>query len=168
MTHIRRAIAVIKLLRIRPHLRWAFAYDELAELAEQELNFHYEASSIRRMRKRLRSQKVYVPEVFSRYSTRRVLVSEFIHASLMADVLELGHKDPAAVNRWFTENNIVPRFVARRLINTMLRQMLEHNLYHGDPNPLHIVLLRDSRIAFIDFTATTFTEREYLENTGCS
>lgn len=163
LTHIRRTVAVIKLLRIRRHLRWDFAYDELAELAEKELNFHYEASSIRRMRKRLRSQKVYVPELFSRYCTKRVLVTEFIHASLMGDLLHLAATDPEAAQRWFADNNIVPRFVARRLINTALRQILEHNLYHGDPNPWHIVLLRDSRIAFIDFPATTFTEREYLE-----
>ncbi|MCC7181223.1 MAG: hypothetical protein IT177_22790, partial [Acidobacteria bacterium] len=30
-------------------------------------------------------------------------------------------------------------------------------------NPRHIVLLRNSRLALIEFTATTFTEREYLE-----
>jgi ubiquinone biosynthesis protein len=163
LAHIRRAIQVIKLLRIRLHLRWDFAMDEITELMSQELNFHYEASAIRRMRKKLRSQQVYVPELFRRYSTRRVLVTEFVHAALMADVIQLQTEDPARLNAWLNENNIVLRTVARRLINTLLRQTIEHNLYHGNPNPWYIVLLRDSRIAFIDFSTTIFTEREYLE-----
>ena len=53
--------------------------------------------------------------------------------------------------------------MARRLIFSTYRQILEQNLYHGDLNPSHIVLLRDNRIALVEFTATTFTEREYLE-----
>ncbi len=163
LVHIRRAVAVIRLFRIRLHLRWDFAMDEISELMAQELNFYYEASSIRRMRRRLRTQKVYVPELFGRYSTRRVLVTEFVHATLMADVIKLQREDPARLDAWLTENNIVPRIVARRLTNSMLRQTLEHNLYHGNPNPWNIVLLRDSCVAFIDFTSTTFTEREYLE-----
>ena len=163
LTHIRRVVALLKLLRIQRHLRWDFAYEELTELAEQELNFHYEASSIRRIRKRLRGQKIYVPQLFGRYSTRRVLVTEFIHAVLLADLLAVKDMDAEIVDRWLTENNVVPRLVGRRLINTLLRQILEHNLYHGDPNPSHVVLLRNSRVALIDFTTTTFTEREYLE-----
>ncbi|HEV3057814.1 MAG TPA: AarF/UbiB family protein [Vicinamibacterales bacterium] len=160
---IGRVVKLIALLRFRPHLRWDFALDELRDLTSQELNFHYEASAIRRMRKRLRRQKVYVPRVFSRYTTERVLVTEFIHAALMADVIKIQDRDPVRLDAWFTENNIDPRLLARRLIDSILRQILEHNLYHGDLAPSHIVLLRDSRVALIDFTMTTFTEREYLE-----
>ena len=160
---IRRVVRAIELVRFRPHLHWEFAFDELREVASQELNFQYEASAIRRMRRRLRGQKVYVPKVFGRYVTRGVIVTEFIHAALMADVIALDRADPARVEAWVAANNIDPRLVARRLIDSIFRQILEHNLYHGDLSPGHLVLLRDSRIALIDFTMTTFTEREYLE-----
>jgi ubiquinone biosynthesis protein len=163
LRHIAVVVAIIRAVRYRPYLRWDFALDELREVTSQELNFHYEASSIRRMRKRLRGRKVYVPEVFSRYCTRRVLVTEFIHAALMADILHLQTKDPARLSIWLTENNVDPGLLARRLINSILRQILDDNLYHGDLGPTRIVVLRDSRIALIDFPLTFFTEREYLE-----
>jgi ubiquinone biosynthesis protein len=163
LAHIRRIVTLIKWLRIRPHLLWDFAFDELKEQTTQELNFHYEASAIRRMRKALKGQKIEVPELFARYSTRRVLVTEFIHAALMSDLVALQDTDPVRLAAWLSENNVEPRRVARRLIFSTYRQILEQNLYHGDLNPRHIVLLRDSRLALIEFTATTFTEREYLE-----
>jgi ubiquinone biosynthesis protein len=40
--------------------------------------------------------------------------------------------------------------------------LFEDNLYHGDLRPDNIVLLRDSRVALIDFRTVQFTEREYL------
>src|SRR5690606_36987519 len=43
------------------------------------------------------------------------------------------------------------------------RQIFEHNLYHGNPAPEHIVLLRDNHVSLLEFTNTIFTEREYLE-----
>ena len=163
LRHIGWVVRLIKLLRIRLHLLWDFGMDELREQITQELNFHYEASAIRRMRKRLKGERIYVPELFRRYSSRRVLVTEFIHAALMADVVRQAQEDPGGLQAWFTENEIVPRRVARRLIFSVYRQILEHNLYHGDLSPGHIVLLRQSRLALIEFTSTTFTEREYLD-----
>lgn len=163
LVHIRRVVTVVRWLRIRPHLLWDFAFDELKEHTAQELNFHYEASAIRRMRKALRGQKIHVPQLFGRYCSRRVLVTEYIHAALASDVLHLEDADPQRLRAWLTENHIEPRRLARRLIFSLYRQILEHNLYHGDLNPRHLVLLRDSRVALIEFTASTFTEREYLD-----
>lgn len=163
LAHIRRIVRLIRWLRIRPHLLWDFAFDELREQTTQELNFQYEASAIRRMRRALRGQKMKAPAVFRRYSARRVLVTEFIHAALMADVVAVGIRDADRRDAWLHENGIELRRVARRLIFSVYRQILEQNLYHGDLNPWHIVLLRDNRLALIEFTATTFTEREYLE-----
>lgn len=162
LKHISRLVRLIIWLRIRPHLLWEFALDELREQTNQLVNLHYEASAIRRMRKRLRGQRVKVPELFPRYCGRRVLVTEFIHAALMADVLGLMQTDPARLDQWLTENNIEPRRVGRRLIFSTLRQILEQNLYHGDPSPWHLVLLRDSTVALIEFTSATFSELEYL------
>ena len=163
LSHIRRIVTLIRWLRIRPHLLWDFAFDELNDQTAQELNFQYEASAMRRMRRALRGQKIDLPTLFRRYCTRRVLVTEFIHAALMADVIALGRTDPERRDEWLHENGVELRRVARRLIFSTYRQILEQNLYHGDLNPSHIVLLRDNRIALVEFTATTFTEREYLE-----
>jgi len=101
--------------------------------------------------------------VFAGYSSRRVLVMEFIEGALMADYLQVMKTDPGRLSAWLAENNIDQRLVARQLFLSILRQSLEENLYHGDLHPGNIILLRDSRIVLIDCGTVGFLEREYLE-----
>jgi ubiquinone biosynthesis protein len=160
---IRWIVRVLKVVRFRTHMRWDLGYNELSDVMKEELDYHYEASALRRMRRALRRHGIYVPRLFARYSTRRVLVTEFIHAILMADYIKAAEENPQRLAAWLTENNVKPRKVARRLIRSMYRQLFENNLFHGDLHPGNIVLLRNSRIALIDFGSTSFTEREYLQ-----
>jgi ubiquinone biosynthesis protein len=151
------------LLRIRLHLGWQEGVAELQEIMIEDLDFRFEASSMRRMQKELSGHGIAVPEVFSDHCTPRVLVSEFIHAVLMSDYLHVRRTEPGRLQSWLVENNIDPQRVARHLFDSMLRQIFEDNLYHGDMRPRNIVLMRDSRLALIDFRAVNFTERDYLQ-----
>jgi ubiquinone biosynthesis protein len=160
---IRWLVRLLQLFRFRTHMRWDLGYNELSDVMREELDYHYEASAMRRMRRQLRGHRIYVPRLFGRYSTRRVLVTEFIHAILMADYIKMAEENPERLAAWLAENNVKPRKVARRLIQSMYRQLFENNLFHGDLHPGNIVLLRNSRIALIDFGSTSFTEREYLQ-----
>jgi ubiquinone biosynthesis protein len=163
MMLIRWIVRVLAAVRFRTHMRWDLGYNELSDVMKEELDYHYEASALRRMKRALRGHKIYVPRLFSRYSSRRVLVTEFIHAILMADYIRMAEDNPARLAAWLEENNVKPRKVARKLIQSMYRQLFENNLFHGDLHPGNIVLLRNSRIALIDFGSTSFTEREYLD-----
>ena len=157
--------AIVKFFRRFPRWefwRWDEALWELNNLMHEELDYRYEASAIRRMRKTLKRHDIYVPEVFSRYLSKRVLVTEFIHAALMSDFISLYRADPARLSNWLQENNIDPRLVARRLILSVFRQLYEDNLFHGDLHPGNILLLRDSRVAFIDLGSIGFSETEFL------
>jgi len=163
MMLIRWIVRLLAAVRFRTHMRWDLGYNELSDVMKEELDYHYEASALRRMKRALRGHKIYVPRLFSRYSSRRVLVTEFIHAILMADYIRMSDENPERLAAWLAENNVKPRKVARKLIQSMYRQLFENNLFHGDLHPGNIVLLRNSRIALIDFGSTSFTEREYLE-----
>ena len=163
MVLIRWIVRFLRAVRFRTHMRWDLGYNELSDVMKEELDYHYEASALRRMKRTLRGQKIYVPRLFGRYSTRRVLVTEFIHAILMADYIRMSDENPERLAAWLSENNVKPRKVARKLIQTMYRSLFETNLFHGDLHPGNIVLLRNSRVALIDFGSTSFTEREYLE-----
>jgi ubiquinone biosynthesis protein len=163
MVLIRWIVRFLRAVRFRTHMRWDLGYKELSDVMKEELDYHYEASALRRMKRTLRGQKIYVPRLFGRYSTRRVLVTEFIHAILMADYIRMSDENPERLAAWLSENNVKPRKVARKLIQTMYRSLFETNLFHGDLHPGNIVLLRNSRVALIDFGSTSFTEREYLE-----
>lgn len=163
MLLIRWIVRLLAVVRFRTHMRWDLGYNELSDVMKEELDYHYEASALRRMKRTLRGHRIYVPRLFARYSSRRVLVTEFIHAILMADYIRMAEENPERLAAWLAENNVKPRKVARKLIQSMYRQLFENNLFHGDLHPGNIVLLRNSRVALIDFGSTSFTEREYLQ-----
>ena len=160
---IHRITDLLDLFRIYPHMRWKMGLQELREVMDEEIDYRYEASHMRRMRRSLKAHRILVPKTYARYCTARVLVTEFVHGVLMADVIKITQSDPKRLQQWFRVNNVDPRRVARRLMLSLFRQMLEDNLYHGDLHPGNIVLLRNSKVALIDFGTTSFTEREYLE-----
>ncbi len=161
MAFVRLLVAVVRRLWFVPNLHWDEMLWELNQILVEEIDFRYEAASTRRMRKNLRRHSIYVPRVFRRYSKRRVMVSEFIHAVLMADFIRMLQFEPLRVELWCDQNNVDPKKVARRLYNSMWRQMLEDNLFHGDMHPGNIILLKDSRLALIDFGSVGSMEREY-------
>jgi ubiquinone biosynthesis protein len=158
-----RIVGFLEALSIWPHARWRDLYWELEHILQEEVDYRFEASNIRRIRKNLRRHGIYVPKVFSRYSSRHLLVMEFIEGALMADYLQLMKSDPDRLQAWRQENNIDQRRVADKLYQSNLRQMFEDNLYHGDLHPGNIILLRDGRIALIDCGTVGFLELEILE-----
>jgi ubiquinone biosynthesis protein len=113
------------------------------------------------MRRNLKEHGIYAPKVF--YATRRVLVTEFIDGVLMADYIRLLSADPESLAGWCAENGIDARAVGRHLVLSLLRQLIEDNLFHGDLHPGNIMLLRDNRVALIDFGTCSFTERTTLD-----
>jgi ubiquinone biosynthesis protein len=163
MTFVRVLVRIFERLWFVPNLRWQEMLWELNQILAEEIDYRFEASSTMRMRKALRRHGVYVHKVFLRYSTRRVLVTEYVTAVLMADYIRVHKSDPARCERWHEENNVDPRLVARRLFNSLWRQLLEDNLFHADLHPGNIILLRDSCLALIDFGAIGSMEREYQQ-----
>ena len=153
---------LVNALRVYPHMKWKDGLEEIRNIMREELDFQFEASSTRRMRKMLKDHRVYVPKVYSRYCSRRVLVLEFVEMVLMADYLRIAKEDPARLAQWCDDNNVQAAKVARRLVYSFQRQMMYENSYHGDMHPGNIGLLRGGRIALIDFGSNNFTETEYL------
>jgi ubiquinone biosynthesis protein len=155
---VRFLFYLLKLFRIYPFMHWETGLRELGGMMHEELDCRYEASAFRRMKKSLRDHGIYVPRVFSRYTTKRIVLSEFIHSALVADYIRVSQTDPARLSAWLRENNIDPHKVALRLFSSAFRQLFEDNLYHGDMHPGNILLLRNSQVALIDFGAVSVTE----------
>lgn len=164
LKHIKRLIGIVDFFGIGEHLHLDDALWELEHMVREELDFRYEAANTKRMRKSLKPHGVYVPRVFRQISTRHVLVTEYIDGVLMSDFIRVGSTDPKRVQRWCQVNNVDPEKVGKRLFRTVLRQILEDNLFHADVHPGNIILLRDSKFVLIDFGTIGFCERELLSN----
>jgi len=132
---------------------------ELHAIFGEEVDYQHEAVNLLRMRKSLHAHGIYVPRLVKSLSRRRILVIEEVSGVLMSDYIRLRREDPDCVHRWSVLNGIDRETVARRLIVTVLRQILEDNEFHGDLHPGNIMLLADNRIALIDFGSVSRLRR---------
>jgi len=88
---------------------------------------------------------------------------EFMEGVLMTDYLKIAASDPPRLKAWCEVNNVRPKRLGKRLFYSNLRQLFEDNLFHSDLHPGNIVILKDSRIAFIDFGSIGFSDKDFLE-----
>ena len=147
-------------LNFASYFRWDEFVAELDKTFKEELDFRYEAANGRRMKKNLKFHKIYVPTVYQKYCKRRVLVMEFIDGVLMADYIKELLSDRAKVKRWDDENDVDRKEVGEKLYVSLLRQIFEDNLYHGDLHPGNIILLRKSKFVLIDLGSTGTLDAE--------
>merc|ERR550532_890633 len=78
--------------------------------------------------------KIYIPEVYEKLTTRKVLVTEWIEGSKLST-------SPATVI-----NRLIPVGVECFLI-----QLLDTGFFHADPHPGNLLVTTDGRLALIDF-----------------
>ena len=114
--------------------------DGFAQAITEELDFRIEAGNIEAVRAAAGEGAVDVPRVFRELSSRRVLVVEWLDGVSVRDAGE--RLDELGVDR---------RDLARRLLLVMLRQIMLQGVFHADPHPGNVMVLRDGRPALIDF-----------------
>ena len=84
--------------------------------------------------------EVRIPRVFGQHSTDRVLVIELL------DGVNVREADPLIERLGLSRAAL-----ARTLLRSLLRQILREGTFHADPHPGNVMVLRDGRLALIDF-----------------
>lgn len=114
--------------------------DEFARTIKSELDFFIEASNAIQLRSNFRDSPVlYVPEVYTDFSSKRVLVMERIEG-IRIDAYE--RLDRAGQDR---------REIARKGGAAYFKMILQDGLFHADPHPGNIFVLSDGRLGLVDF-----------------
>jgi ubiquinone biosynthesis protein len=162
MAMIRKLFMLMQRFSIMSYMRWPDMLWELEQVFNEELDYRYEISNQQRLRKTLSYHDIYVPRVFEKYCTKKVLVMEYIEAVSMADYLHVLKNDPARLDRWLKENDIDAEKVGKRLLFSFLRQIMEDNLFHADLHPGNVFLLRGNRISLLDFGSVGSNEGDLL------
>jgi ubiquinone biosynthesis protein len=118
--------------------------DEFSERLQEELDFDIEARNAADIAANLDDDSgVRIPAVFHDLTSRRVLVMEWLDG---VSVRETDAIDALGVDR---------RELAEELLRNMMQQMLVDAQYHADPHPGNVMVLRDGRLALIDFGAAS-------------
>jgi predicted unusual protein kinase regulating ubiquinone biosynthesis (AarF/ABC1/UbiB family) len=133
-----------------PGLDAKAAAAELKERVMEELDYELEAQNQRAFARGYRDHPfIHVPDVVTRLSTERVLVSEWVDGDGFDAVREL----PQAERDRFGE--IVFRFCFGSIYH------LQH--FNADAHPGNYLLLPNGRVAFLDFGMTKHLDREQIE-----
>jgi len=126
--------------RIWPRYDFRVIYRELARLVPRELDLRGEADNARRIAAELAHRDdVVVPAIVTDLGSPRVLVMEYIDGIKVTHVAAL------------RAAGIAPEPLAETIVDLFGDQVLGHGFFHGDPHPGNILILRDGRVALIDF-----------------
>ena len=114
---------------------------ELKERIFEEINFINELNNMQRFKNNFEDNTdVYVPAVYKKYSTRKIVTMEFISGIKVTD---LKNKTRQNKNRC--------RLYAEKGANSILRQIFDHGFFHADPHPGNIFIMDNNKICFLDF-----------------
>ncbi|MFB8237912.1 ABC1 kinase family protein [Kitasatospora purpeofusca] len=116
-----------------------------ADSVLEELDFRVEARNMTAVTARHRDGKVLIPQVFPALSSEKVLVTEWL------DGRPLSASGPAFEGSEADGPEADPTAVARTVLDAVLRQIMIGGTFHADPHPGNILLLRDGRLALLDF-----------------
>jgi predicted unusual protein kinase regulating ubiquinone biosynthesis (AarF/ABC1/UbiB family) len=123
---------------------------EIRERVMEELDYEYEAQNQRSFARAYRGHPfIYVPDVLTRLSRRRVLVTEYVEGMGFEEVKRL---DKEERDRF---GEIVFRFSFGSIYH------LQH--FNADPHPGNYILMSDGRVAFLDFGMTKRLDPEQIE-----
>lgn len=105
----------------------------------EEIDFSIELANMQQMRKSS-GTKVYIPKAFEEYSNSNILVMEFL------DGVSINHIEALEIEKEFNRDK-----VASDIFQEMLAQIFDKGVFHGDPHPGNIFMLKNGLPAFIDF-----------------
>ncbi|WP_035107687.1 ABC1 kinase family protein [Desulfovirgula thermocuniculi] len=128
---------------------------EFEKILRREMDFTVEGQNAETFRRHFAGDEtVYIPAVYWNYTTRRVLTMEYLMGAKLSD--------PEALDRMGIRRDLL----ARRLSRALLRQILQHGFFHGDPHPGNLAALAGNRIAFLDFGVVGRLSEEQRETIG--
>ena len=106
----------------------------------RELDYNFEAMNAIKFKKMFEdSKEVYIPSIYSEYSTQKVLIMEKIIGIKLSDISKIRELG------WSTKN------IAEIGVRSLFKQVFEYGFFHGDPHPGNIFVVSSNCISYIDF-----------------
>jgi len=106
----------------------------------RELDYNFEAMNAIKFKNMFEdSKEVYIPSIYTEYSTKKVLIMEKIIGIKLSDTCKIKKLG------WSTEN------IAQIGVKSLFKQIFEYGFFHADPHPGNIFVLSSDCISYIDF-----------------
>ncbi len=82
---------------------------------------------------------IYVPQIYWKYTGRRVLTMEWINGTKLTQIDEI------------TAQGIDATYLIEVGVQCSLRQLLENGFFHADPHPGNLLAMPNGKLAYLDF-----------------
>ncbi|MBM7853967.1 ubiquinone biosynthesis protein [Desulfohalotomaculum tongense] len=146
---------------LESRLNWSEMYSLVEIVAEfdrtlhEELDYNTEGRNADTFRKNFNDNpEVLIPAVYWEYSSRRVLTMEYVEGVKLNNLQE--------INRLNLDRSIL----ARKLAQTIFKQVLIDGFFHADPHPGNLAVLPNGKIIFMDFGMVGFLTEESKNSIG--
>ena len=126
--------------------------DQIIEMTMEELDFLTEEQNLKKFASLPHDPFIHVPVMYEELSTSRVLVTEWIDGVKLTDYLD--------------RNPLRAELILRQLLSSYTRQITEFGVYHADPHPGNFLVMKDERIAVLDYGAVGRLSTEDALNYG--
>lgn len=132
-------------------LPWREFAKEFKKWTRKELDYRIEAENVKKMYRNTSANKnIVMPNVFLHLSTRKVIVEDYIEGIPLSRVLR-GLKDGRLTPEKLEKMGINIKKVPSIFTQELLRECLMDDVFHADPHPGNILLLKNNKIALLDF-----------------
>lgn len=118
--------------------------EEIVKMFEEsimeELNFRLEATNLKHFKKMFKgNEDVYIPDIYEELCTEKIICLEYIDGIKITNLEAL------------QKLGIIGKEVAKKGIDLYFEQVFVHGFFHADPHPGNIFILKNGKIAFIDY-----------------
>lgn len=129
------------------------AIEQFSRNLRRETDFANEVDNIERYRKMIADNpNVHVPVTYPQLCSRHLITMEFIDGCKVTDTAQL--------QAW----GIDGKHIAEVGTHIALSSIFEHGFFHADPHPGNFFVLRDGRIALIDFGMMGSVDRDTTDD----
>jgi len=96
------------------------------------------------------TEEIHIARVFWEYTTKSVLVMEYIPGIKIDQVAQL------------QAHGIDPKKIARIGLDSFSRQLMEFGFFHADPHPGNTIVMYDGRVSLVDFGIIGYLDEEMM------
>lgn len=122
---------------------------EFERSIKMEIDYKYESSNISHLKNDFKNDRtVYVPEVYNRYTTSKVLTMEYIRGKKVSEVME----NPEGYD---------PKLIAKRGLDSYIKQILFNGFFHADPHQGNIMIMPNNVICYIDMGSMGVMDEDF-------
>ena len=119
-----------------------YAYTQVRQMIEEELDFEQEARAMQIISKNLENKAgLAIPEVYQTFSTQRVLTTTFYEGVKINQLTQ--------IDKWGIDRTAL----ANRLVQAYCQMVFDDRFYHADPHPGNILVQQDGTLVLLDFGA---------------